>query len=327
MRVLVTGGAGYVGSVVCRRLREAGHAVSVLDDLSAGHRESVTGFDLTVGDCGDRARLAAIFRRARIEGVVHMAASCRVGDSMADPAGYYRNNLVRSLVLLDAMREAGVGCFVLSSTAAVYGEPASTPIPEDHPTRPTNPYGETKLALERALHWQRQAHDLSYVSLRYFNAAGATSDGALGEDHRPETHLIPNVLRAALDATAVSVFGTDYDTDDGTPVRDYIHVEDLADAHVRALEHLRSRPCGAIYNLGNGTGTSVREVIEAAQRVTGRTIATRDSPRRPGDPARLVASADRARRDLDWVPRSSSIETMVESAWRFLRNRPGGYAG
>ena len=327
MRILVTGGAGYIGSVVCRSLRGSGHETIVLDDLSAGHRRAADGSELIVGDCGDGDLLGKVFTARKVDGVVHMAASSLVGESMTDPARYYRNNLGRSLVLLDAMREAGVGHFVLSSTAAVYGEPQSTPIPEDHPTRPKNPYGETKLALEKALHWHREAYGLSYASLRYFNAAGATSDAALGEDHRPETHLIPNVLRAALRGEAVAIYGTDYETADGTPVRDYIHVEDLADAHVRAVERIRSYPGGMICNLGNGEGISVREVITAARRVTGRPIAVHEDPRRAGDPARLVASAERARAELGWAPRSSRIEAILSSAWGFMKSHADGYGG
>ncbi len=327
MRILVTGGAGYIGSVVCRSLRGSGHETIVLDDLSAGHRRATDGSKLIVGDCGDRDLLAKVFAAGKVDGVVHMAASCLVGESMTDPARYYRNNFEKSLSLLDAMREAGVGRFVLSSTAAVYGEPESNPIPEDHPTRPKNPYGETKLALEKALRWYREAYGLSYASLRYFNAAGASADAALGEDHSPETHLIPNVLRAALREEAVAVYGTDYETVDGTAVRDYIHVEDLADAHVRALERIRSHPGGVICNLGNGEGISVREVIAAARRVTARSIAVHDQPRRAGDPARLVASAERARAELGWAPRSSRIETILSTAWEFMKSHPDGYEG
>jgi UDP-glucose 4-epimerase len=325
VKLLVTGGAGYIGSVVSRHLREAGHEVMVLDDLSTGHRPAAAGAELTVADFGDREVVRSLLERGRIEGVVHMAASCLVSESVSDPSSYYRNNLQRPLALLDVMREVGVRSFVLSSTAAVYGEPITTPMAEDHPTRPMNPYGETKLALERALHWYREAHGLGYVALRYFNAAGATSDGALGEIHSPETHLIPNVLRAAFEGTAVPVFGVDYATPDGTAVRDYIHVEDLAQAHLLAIEQIRSRSSGAIYNLGNGAGYSVKEVIEAARRITGRPIEIREAPRRAGDPERLVASSAKARSGLTWTPRHPQIESMIESAWRFLQGHPTGY--
>ncbi|HEX9427487.1 MAG TPA: UDP-glucose 4-epimerase GalE, partial [Candidatus Polarisedimenticolia bacterium] len=242
-------------------------------------------------------------------------------------ARYYRNNLERSLALIDLLRERRVGLFVLSSTAAVYGEPVVLPMREDHPNRPTNPYGETKLALEKALHWYHAAHGMSFAALRYFNAAGATEDGRLGEDHDPETHLVPNVLRSAVSGSPVAVFGTDYATHDGTAIRDYVHVEDLADAHLRALDRLASHGGALTYNLGNGTGFSVRQVIEAAGRVTGRPIPTRAAPRRPGDPESLVASSDRARSELGWAPRFASLESILETAWRYMQSRPGGRVG
>jgi UDP-glucose 4-epimerase len=313
--------------VVARRLRECGHEVVVLDDLSTGHRQAVEGSVLVTGDFGDRALLADLFVRRRVEAVVHLAASCLVGESVQDPARYYRNNLERSLALLDTMREHGVLRLVLSSTAAVYGEPVSVPIHENHPTSPTNPYGETKLAIEKALHWYQAAHGMEFVSLRYFNAAGATSDGRLGEDHRSESHLVPSVLRAAADGRPVPVYGTDYATPDGTAVRDYVHIEDLADAHGKALERLDSstRPRSGIFNLGNASGHSVFQVIEAARLVTGRPIAILPSPRRPGDPEVLVASSDLARRALGWTPRSAELGAIIESAWRFLREHPRGY--
>ena len=325
MRLLVTGGAGYIGAVAARRLREAGHAPIVLDDLSAGHREAAAGMELVVGDFGDRALMADLVVSKKIEGVVHFAAASLVGESVLDPAKYYRNNLERSLALLDVLRERGVTRFVLSSTAAVYGEPVVIPMDEEHPTRPTNPYGETKLALEKTLRWYHAAYGFSSVSLRYFNAAGATSDGALGEVHDPETHLVPNVLRAAQTGEPVPVFGTDYATHDGTAVRDYIHVEDLADAHVLALEGLEERDGASVFNLGNGSGFSVLQVIEAARRVTGKPIPIRKAPRRPGDPETLVASAARARRELGWTPRCPDLEGIIETAWRFARTHPRGY--
>src|SRR2546428_541660 len=248
MRLLVTGGAGYIGAVTVRRLRQAGHAPIVLDDLSAGHREAVAGTELVVGDFGERALVRDLLASRTIDAVVHFAASSLVGESVLEPAKYYRNNLERSLALLDVLRERGVMRIVLSSTAAVYGEPVAIPMDEDHPTRPTNPYGETKLALEKALRWYHAAYGFASVSLRYFNAAGASSDGALGEVHDPETHLVPNVLRAALTGEPVPVFGTDYATHDGTAVRDYVHVEDLADAHVRALEGLEKTGGASVLN-------------------------------------------------------------------------------
>lgn len=317
MNLLVTGGAGYIGSAVVRRLEDAGHTVVVIDDLSTGHRESVQGADLVVADIADEAAVSALVAERRIAGIVHLAASCLVGDSVRHPEQYYRNNLTKSLVLLEAACRRGVGRFVFSSTAAVYGEPERVPIEEDHPTRPTNPYGETKLAFEKALSWYGSAHGVASVCLRYFNAAGALSDGSAGERHDPETHLVPIVLRAALEGGVVPVLGTDYPTPDGTAVRDYVHIEDLAEAHRLAID--RPAPAGsqAVYNLGNGAGFSVLEVIETARSVTGRTIAVEPSPRRPGDPASLVASSDKARRELGWNPRSFELHDIIASAWRY----------
>jgi UDP-glucose 4-epimerase len=324
MTILVTGGAGYIGSLVTRRLREAGHAVVVVDDLSTGHPAAVAE-DLVVGDFGDRARIADLVRRRRIEAVVHMAACALVGESVTDPAKYYRTNLEKGLALLDTLRATGVRRFVLSSTAAVYGDPVAVPIPEDHPTQPKNPYGETKLALERALHWYHAAYGLEFVALRYFNAAGASEDGRLGEVHDPETHLVPAVLRAALTGSPVPIYGTDYATRDGTAVRDFIHVQDLADAHVLACELAGGRGGAAVYNLGSGAGHSVLQVVEAARRVTGRPIPTRPAPRRPGDPETLVASSARIREALGWAPRLADLEVILDTAWRFLREHPRGY--
>ncbi len=321
MRLLVTGGAGYIGAVVARRLRDAGHEVVIVDDLSTGHREAAEGFDLRVGDCGDRRLIAEVVADGSFGGAIHLAASSQVGESVGNPAAYYRNNLERSLALLDVLREHRVRRLVFSSTAAVYGEPVALPIDEGHPTRPTNPYGETKRALEAALRWYHAAHGLAFVSLRYFNAAGATRDGRLGEVHTPETHLVPNVLLAARTGEAVPIFGTDYATHDGTAVRDYIHVEDLADAHVQALEWLVATEGGSVFNLGNGAGFSVLQVIEAARRVTGRDIPIRRAPRRPGDPETLVASSERARHELSWSPRCSGLVPILESAWRFEQAR------
>jgi UDP-glucose 4-epimerase len=325
VRLLVTGGAGYIGSVVARRLVESGHTVTLIDDLSKGHREAAGECELVVGDIGDSRLVSGLLASRRIEAVIHLAASSLVGESVQDPSLYYRNNLVRSLALLDVMLERGVGRLVFSSTAAVYGEPIALPIDEGHPTRPTNPYGETKLALETALRWYHAAHGLSSVALRYFNAAGATPDGTLGEVHDPETHLVPNVLQAALGSEPVPVFGTDYQTPDGTAVRDYIHILDLADAHVRALERLEGEGGASAFNLGNGAGFSVLQVIEAARRVTGKPIPIRKAPRRAGDPEILVASSDRAREELNWSPRFPDLESIIETAWKFLRAHPKGY--
>jgi UDP-glucose 4-epimerase len=319
VNLLVTGGAGYIGSAVTRRLLAAGHAVVVVDDLSSGHREDVRGAELVVVDIADGAAIDALLAGRRIEGIVHLAASCLVGESVQHPEDYYRNNLTKSLALLDRACRSGVGRFVFSSTAAVYGEPERLPLVEDHVTRPTNPYGETKLAFERALLWHGEAHGMASVCLRYFNAAGALLDGSVGERHDPETHLVPNVLRAARDGRQVPVFGSDYPTADGTAVRDYIHIEDLAEAHRLAIDAPAARGRQAIYNLGNGEGFSVLQVIEAARRVTGRPIAVQPSPRRPGDPATLVASSDKARSELSWSPRHSSLEDILETAWAYLR--------
>jgi UDP-glucose 4-epimerase len=293
----------------------------ILDDLSTGRREAAGGVELVVGDIADEALVGGLCSGRRIEGVVHLAAHCLVGESMQRPALYYDNNLARSLALLRATAQAGVRTFVFSSSAAVYGEPEITPIPETHPTRPTNPYGETKLAFERALAWHAEPLGLAAVSLRYFNAAGATGDGTHGERHEPESHLVPNVLRAAAGGEPVPVFGDDYPTPDGTAIRDYVHIEDLAEAHRLALERGAVAGGAASYNLGNGGGFSVLEVIEAARRVTGRPIPIRRAPRRPGDPARLVASAERARQALGWAPRHTALEAIIESAWRFERAR------
>jgi UDP-glucose 4-epimerase len=319
VRLLVTGGAGYIGAAVTRRLREAGHDVVVVDDLSTGHREDVQGADLVIADIADEAIVGPLLAGRRIEGIVHLAASCLVGDSVRHPAEYYRNNLTKSLVLLEAACRQRVGRFVFSSTAAVYGEPERLPLDEGHPTRPTNPYGETKLAFERALLWHGEAHGISSVCLRYFNAAGAWSDGGAGERHDPETHLVPNVLRAAREGVPVPVYGTDYPTPDGTAVRDYIHIEDLAEAHRLAIDRPAVRGRQQVYNLGNGAGFSVLQVIEAAREVTGRPIPVLASPPRPGDPAALVASSDRARRELSWTPRHSRLEEILETAWRFMQ--------
>jgi UDP-glucose 4-epimerase len=316
VRLLVTGGAGYIGAAVAHRLRAAGHDVAIVDDLSGGHRDAVAGFELAVGDFSDPHVVGPLLARAPTQGIVHMAAHCLVGESMLEPAKYYENNVTRSLALLALASAHGVGRFVFSSSAAVYGEPEVLPIDENHPTRPTNPYGETKLAFERALLWHAGPLEIAAVSLRYFNAAGAAGDGTHGERHDPETHLVPLVLRAAARGEPVEVFGGDYPTPDGTAIRDYIHIEDLAEAHLLALERTGDAGTAESFNLGNGGGFSVLEVIEAARRVTGRRIEMKVVPRRPGDPARLIASADRARRALGWKPRWTALEEIVASAWR-----------
>lgn len=326
MVVLVTGGAGYIGSVLTEELIAAGHEVVVYDDLSKGHRDAVVDQAAFVeADLLDPTTLRRTLREHGVEAVVHMAASSLVGESVADPAKYYHANVEGGLSLLDAMRAEGVTRLVFSSTAAVYGEPARQPIDEDTPTAPTNPYGETKLAFEHALRWFEPAYGIHHVSLRYFNAAGASERN--GERHDPETHLIPLVLSAAMGhSPVVTVFGDDYPTRDGTCVRDYIHVLDLARAHVLALESLAEPGAkSAIYNLGcGGEGYTVREVIDAARRISGREIPVRVGPRRPGDPAVLVASSDRIARELGFRPTLQDLNRIIESAWRWLASPKEG---
>jgi UDP-glucose-4-epimerase GalE len=325
MRVLVTGGAGYIGSHAVRLLLERGHDVWVYDNLSQGHRRAVPADRLIVGDLQECDRLDQALVLHRIEAVVHFAAFTDVAESVRDPARYYRNNLVNTLNLLDCLRRQGVERLVFSSTAAVYGVPEATPIPEEAPLRPINPYGQGKLAVERALADFAAAYQWGYAVLRYFNAAGAAADGSLGEDHQPETHLIPLVLQAALGRRPhVEIFGIDYPTPDGTCVRDFIHVEDLAEAHRLALEHLQPGR-GLCYNLGIGRGYSVRQVIQACAEVTGQNIPVRESARRPGDPPVLVACADRIQRELGWSPRYTDLKAIVETAWKWQQKHPRGY--
>jgi UDP-glucose 4-epimerase len=322
MKVMVTGGAGYIGSVVTEELLKGGDEVVVYDSLYKGHREAVVeGAAFVKGDLLDTALLRETLTQHRVEAVVHMAADSLVGESVKEPAKYFRNNVLGGLSLLDAMRGAGVSRLVFSSTAAVYGEPAKQPIEESDPTQPTNPYGETKLAFERSLRWYDEAYGLKFVSLRYFNAAGATERS--GERHDPETHLIPIVLQAAAGSRPeVTVFGADYPTPDGTCVRDYIHVVDLAQAHVLALHALVKGHPSSIYNLGcGGEGYSVKQVIDCAHRVTGKVIPVRQGPRRAGDPAVLIASSARIVRELGWRPKHQQLDVIVESAWRWMQRR------
>jgi len=322
MRVAVTGGAGYIGSVVTEVLLREGHQVLVIDDLSKGHRDAVEpGAEFAALDLIDSSGVAAALSRFEADAVVHMAAQSLVGESLTDPSKYYRHNVSGGLSLLDAMRAADVRRLVFSSTAAVYGEPATLPIHEMDDTLPANTYGETKLAFERALAWYAVAYGVSSISLRYFNAAGATARH--GEEHDPETHLIPLVLRVADGRQPyITVFGEDYPTPDGTCVRDYVHVEDLARAHVLALAALETPGQCSAYNLGcGGRGYSVRQVIDAATRVTGRSIAVRVAPRRPGDPAVLVASSERIRRELGWEPRYRGLDGIIGSAWAWMQRR------
>ena len=326
MNVLVTGGAGYIGSVIVEALVQQGHQVAVLDSLYKGHRAAVAPpATLVAADLADRDSLRRLLDDHQVEAVIHMAADSLVGESMQNPAKYYRNNVIHSLNLAEAMVGAGVTRIVFSSTAAVYGEPETVPITEDSPLQPTNVYGETKLVFEQALGWFDRIHQLRWIALRYFNAAGATD--RLGEDHDPESHLIPIVLQVPLGKRdRVQLYGTDYPTPDGTCIRDYVHVADLADAHILALTALTGGGAGSrAYNLGNGTGYSNRQVIDAARRVTGHAIPVEEAPRRPGDPAALVASSADIMRDLGWRPRYPEIEQIVESAWRWHQRHPNGY--
>jgi UDP-glucose 4-epimerase len=323
--VLVTGGAGYIGSHAARELARAGRRAVVYDDLVQGHREAVLGAPLVVGDTHDVERLRGVIAEHGVSAVMHFAAWTAVGESVRDPAGYYRNNVQGALTVLEAMAREKVTRFIFSSTAAVFGEPVEVPITEDHPTRPINAYGETKLAVERALPHFEQAYGIHWVSLRYFNAAGADPDGLLGEDHRPERHLIPLALEAAAAGTPLQVFGDDYPTPDGTCLRDYIHVTDLAQAHLLALAALEQKPRSAVYNLGNGRPFSVREVIDTVERVTGHPLPRVVSARRAGDPAVLYASSGRIRGDLGWAPRFGDLGTIIETAWQWRQSHPQGY--
>ncbi len=324
---MVTGGAGYIGSHAVAALAERGEEIVVVDNLQQGHREAVVGGKLYVGDLRDAEFMDTVFKENKIDAVIHFAANSLVGESMTNPAKYYHNNVYGTLCLLEKMIEHDVKKIVFSSTAATYGEPENVPIDEFDRTLPTNTYGETKLAMEKMMKWFDVAHGLKYVSLRYFNAAGAHASGKIGEDHSPETHLIPIVLQAALGQRPhISVFGDDYATPDGTCIRDYIHVSDLADAHVLAVDKLRQGSDSAIYNLGNGRGFSVKEVIEIARKVTEREIKAVIEPRRAGDPATLVASSARARKELGWNPSRANLEDIIRSAWNWHVNHPNGYS-
>lgn len=320
MNVMVVGGAGYIGAHMCQRLAEAGHTVVVLDNLSTGHRAAVQWGPLVEASLGDTAAVTAALREHRIEVVMHFAASSLVGVSMTDPYAYYQNNLSATLQLLMAMKAVGVSQFVFSSTAAVFGEPESERIDETHPRRPINPYGNSKLAVELLLEDAARAYGLRVTALRYFNAAGADPASRIGESHACETHLIPKLLRlAAGEKLEVQIFGTDYSTRDGTCVRDYIHVCDLADAHLQAMDYSRQQPGFHAFNLGNGSGYTVLEVLAAAEQVSGRKLAIPHGPRRAGDPATLVAASDKARTLLGWQPARPAIEQIVADAWRWHR--------
>jgi UDP-glucose 4-epimerase len=323
LNILVTGGAGYIGGTVALRLLSGGHNVLIYDNFCHGHRDLVpAGARLIEGDLADREWLEGVFRDEKVDGVMHFAALIEAGESMKHPEIYFRNNTASTLSLLEAMLAAGVRRLVFSSTAAVYGEPKSTPIEEDAALAPTNAYGESKLLVEHMLTWVNRIHGLRYASLRYFNVAGAVE--GRGEAHEPESHLIPLILDVALGhRQSIKIFGKDYPTPDGTCIRDYVHVGDLADAHILALEALRTRP-RLIYNIGNGQGFSVREVVESVRRVTGHPIPVIEEPRRAGDPAVLVASSRRIIDELGWHPRYSSLDDIVHSAWRWHQQRFGG---
>jgi UDP-glucose 4-epimerase len=330
VRILVTGGAGYVGSCAARHLSAGGHDVLILDDLSEGHRSAATAGPLVEGSIADRELVGRLLREHRIEGVMHFAGSTYVGVSMSDPRGYWANNVSATLALLETMLDAGVGRIVFSSSCSVYGETASMPLDEDAPLQPVSTYAFNKFVVERAIQDYSRAYGLHYAALRYFNAAGASPDGAHGEHHDPETHLIPLVLQSiAGQRGALSVYGNDYDTPDGTCIRDYVHVEDLARAHESALLRLGEgggEPSRLVYNLGTGTGSSVLEVIQSAERVTGERVAYEQAARRPGDTARLVAGAERAKRELGWTLEYPDLDAIVTTAWEWLQKHPDGYA-
>jgi len=323
--ILVTGGAGYIGSHVVRELLRQNRKPVVFDNLQTGHRDAAKGALFIEGDLSDQKKLKETFQSHPIDTVIHLAADCLVGESVQNPVKYFNNNVKNGLNLLELMEEFNIRKFVFSSSAAVYGDPNTIPIREDHPCLPTNPYGETKWILEKVLQAFHDGGKLDFISLRYFNAAGANPDGQYGEDHFPETHLIPLVIKAALNGTSVPVFGTDYPTPDGTCIRDYIHITDLAQAHILALKKLEQKRISGIYNLGNENGFSVREVIETVGKISDREILSVDSSRRPGDPARLVASSKKIREELGWAPDFPDLETIVETAWKWHKNHPRGY--
>lgn len=328
MSILVLGGAGYIGGHTVYSLIEQGYEVVIIDNLEAGHREALhPQAKFYKGDIRDREFLDSVFEQETIESVIHFAASIEVAESMKDPLKYYDNNLYGTKVLLDAMVAYGINKIVFSSTAAVYGEPESIPICEGDRTNPKNPYGETKFAMEKMVHWVGEAHGLSYVSLRYFNACGAHVNGTIGEAHNPETHLIPLILQVPLgQKEAIHIFGSDYDTTDGTCIRDYIHVSDLAQAHILAVQYLTDGNTSNIFNLGNGIGFSVKEVVQMARKVTGHPIPVNYKERRAGDPARLIASSEKARTKLGWNPKYADLEQIISTAWNWHKNHPNGYS-
>ena len=327
INILVIGGAGYIGSYMCKYLAKNGYHPIVLDNLVNGHREAVRWGPFYWGFMSDPKLLDRIFSEYEIAAVMHFAALCYVGESVTEPGKYYRNNVAATIALLEMMLEKGILNLIFSSSCATYGEPTEIPITEQHPQNPINPYGRSKLMVEQILDDFKDAYGLKHVSLRYFNAAGADPDGELGEDHRPETHLIPLVLQTALgQREALNIFGDDYPTRDGTCIRDYIHIDDLAQAHLLALERLLNDLTGGQYNLGNGEGSSVKEVIELAGKITGKRIPIKSSKRRPGDPAMLIGSSEKAIKELGWNPQFYDLPTIIETAWKWHKNHPSGYS-
>ncbi len=329
MSVLVLGGAGYIGSHTVRQLCDKNESVIVVDNLATGYEKSVdTRAKFYQGDISDIDFIVDICQKESVDSMIHFAAFSLVGESVNEPLKYYENNLCKTKNLIEAMVKADVKKIVFSSTAATYGEPKNIPILENDPTEPTNPYGETKLAMEKMFKWAGNAHGIEFVSLRYFNACGADISGEIGEAHQPESHLIPLILQVPNNQReAVYIFGTDYDTPDGTCVRDYIHVTDLSDAHILALEYLNKGGKSAVFNLGNGVGFTVREVIETARKVTNHPIPAIESPRRAGDPAKLIASSEAAKKVLGWKPKHESLEEIIQSAWNWHKNHPNSYNG
>lgn len=327
MSILVTGGAGYIGSHAVYQLIDQGLDVVIVDNLQTGHRGAIhPKAKFYEGDLRDRDFMREVFRKETIEGVIHFAANSLVGESMEKPLQYYDNNVYGTQILLESMIDAGVKYIVFSSTAATYGEPEAVPITEEMPTVPTNTYGETKLAMENMMKWCEQAHSIRFVSLRYFNVAGARSTGEIGEDHNPETHLIPVVLETALGKREkITIFGDDYPTKDGTCIRDYIHVEDLIDAHILALNYLKNGGPSDIFNLGSSQGFSVKEIVEMAREVTGKEIRAEIGPRRAGDPSILIASSEKAKKILGWTPSRTNIEQIIKDAWNWHSTHPNGY--
>jgi UDP-glucose 4-epimerase len=326
MSILIVGGAGYIGSHTVKYFLDQGEEVVVVDNLQTGHEEAVLVDNFYECDIRDKAKLDTVFKKNQIEAVIHFAANSLVGESMQKPDIYYHNNVYGMMCLLDVMKQNNVSKIVFSSTAATYGEPESIPILENDRTEPTNTYGETKLVMEKMMKWYNEAYDMNYVSLRYFNAAGAVESGEIGEAHTVETHLIPLILQVPLGQREyISIFGDDYPTEDGTCIRDYIHVMDLASAHYLALEYLRANKGSNIFNLGNGNGYSVKKVIEVARKVTAHDIPAKVEPKRAGDPAKLVASSQKAREVLGWQPRFDSLEKIVGDAWTWHITHPGGY--